>query len=148
MMGGQAAHPEPGSPLDRLRAIALKRVTLDVKKPVPFDEALAQLAKSSGLTELTVRSPEWASGKYLKEPPLVGPLSGENTTAAWLQLILDDFNREVAAGRVLPPHSGKYDVYVRDYGLLIARVDLAPPGTLTLAEFVQHAQAEGERKKR
>ena len=33
-------------------------------------------------------------------------------------------------------------MYVRDYGLLIAKADLAPPGVLTVAEFARQVRAE------
>ncbi|MFO0848989.1 MAG: hypothetical protein U0871_10620 [Gemmataceae bacterium] len=135
--GTAVSPPSPaGSPADKLRGLLDKEVTLDQKK-LPLDEALAAFQKSAGLTDLTIRYPEWASAKELKAPPTVGPLTGKRTAAGWFQLILDDFNRTLRQA-VLPPgkeYVGTYDLYVRDYGLLMTKTDLAPAGALTLTQL-------------
>ncbi len=136
--------PAPGTAADKLRGLIDKPVKLDLKNPVPLDVAMAAFVKQAGLTDLTVRYPEWAGDRFLKTPPTVGPLVGEQAVAAWFQLILDDFNRSLAAVGVPPGDQGKYEVYVRDYGLLVTKTDLAPPGAPTLAEFARQVQAQKE----
>jgi hypothetical protein len=143
LLAAAVAKPQPGSATDKLRQLVDKPVALDLKDRVPFDQAMQELLAKSGLGELTVRYPDWASAKYLKDPPTVGPLRGEQTAAGWLQLILDDFNLEVARGKTFPDHKpGKYDVYIREYGLLVTQAELAPPGAVTLADFVRQMRAE------
>ncbi len=136
--------PAPGTAADKLRGLIDKPVKLDLKNPVPLDVAMAAFVKQAGLTDLTVRYPDWAGERFLKTPPTVGPLVGEQTVATWFQLILDDFNRSLAAVGVPPGYQGKYEVYVRDYGLLVTKTDLAPPGAPTLAEFARQVQAQKE----
>jgi hypothetical protein len=137
----RAVAPPSGSAADRLRELVGKRVALDLKEPVPFDRAMAEFVKQAGLSDLTVRSPEWANERFLKTPPKVGPLVGEQTVEGWFQLILDDFNRSLVTGNYPSEYyQGRHEVYVRDYGLLITKTDLAPQGAPTLAEFARQAQ--------
>jgi hypothetical protein len=134
----------PGSALDRLRGALDKPVRLDAPAR-PLAPAVADLFAKAGLDGMTARFPASAEDKTIKDPPAVGPLAGEHAVAAWLQLMIDDFNRGVAAGHVLPDERGKYDVYVREYGLLVTRAELAPQGALTLGEFARQARAEKAR---
>lgn len=143
-MANRALAAAPGSASDRLRELVGKRVRLDLKEPIPFDKAMEEFAKQAGLGDLTVRYPEWANERHLKKPPTVGPLVGEQTVAGWFQLILDDFNRSLVTAGVPPDMQGKHDAYVRDYGLLITKTDLAPQGALTLADFARQVQAQKE----
>jgi hypothetical protein len=143
MLVQRAAAPAPGSVADRIRELVGKRVRLDLKEPVPFDKAMEEFARQAGLTDLTVRYPEWANERILKKPPTVGPLVGEQTIAGWFQLILDDFNRSLVTGNYPSEYyKGPHEVYVRDYGLLITKTELAPPGAPTLAEFARQVRAE------
>lgn len=138
----QAASPA-GSPADKLRGQLDKEVTLNQPK-LPFDEALAAFQNAAGLTGLTIRFPEWASAKVLKAVPTVGPLAGTRTVAGWLQLLLDDFNlthRDV--GRAREGSDSRYDIFIRDYGLLMTRTDLAPAGALTLTQFTHLPRLTG-----
>jgi hypothetical protein len=141
-LANRAVAPPSGSAADRLRELVGKRVRLDLKEAVPFDQALAEFVKQAGLSDLIIRSPEWVKPGYLSRPLNVGPLVGEQTVAGWFQLILDDFNRTLTLAGVPPEYQGKHEVYVRDYGLLITKADLAPPGAPTLAEFARQVQAQ------
>jgi hypothetical protein len=132
----------PGSAVDRLRGALDNPVKLDMAARVVLASGIAELLAKSGLEGMTVRLPVSAQDKMLKTPPAVGPLAGEHTVAAWLQLMIDDFNTGVAAGLTTPDEQGKYDVYVRDYGLLVTRVELAPKGAITLGEFARQVRAE------
>jgi hypothetical protein len=143
----QSRPPVSGSVADKLRGLIDKRIKLDLKEPVPFNRAMAGFVRQAGLSDLTIRYPEWASAQILARPPMVGPLVGEQTVAGWLQLILNDFNGTLRQADVLNEHLGKYDVYIRDYGLLITKVELAPPDAPTLAEFARQIRAEPEPKK-
>jgi hypothetical protein len=126
-----------------------KRVALDLKERVPFDQAMRELIAKSGLNEVTVRYPEWASASQLKTPPLVGPLQGEQPVSSWLHLILDDFNQSMLLGHAFPQQvelfaAGKnpFEAYFREYGVLITNKSLAPPGAITLSEFARQVRAE------
>jgi len=130
----QSKQVPAGSATEKLRVLLDKPVKVGIKRR-PFDDAMSEFIKQAGLEGITIRAPDWASAKTLKEPPMVGPLEGEQTVAGWLQLILDDFNQSL--GGVPPDHNRKHDIYVREYGLLMTKIDLAPQGALTLSEFVR-----------
>ena len=134
----QSKQVPAGSATEKLRELLDKPVKVGIKRR-PFDEALSEFIKQAGLEGITIRAPDWANAATLKNPPMIGPLDGEQTVAGWLQLILDDFNQTLAG--VPESHAGKHDIYVREYGLLMTKVDLAPPGALTLNEFVRQLRA-------
>jgi hypothetical protein len=134
MLAMESKQVPAGSATDKLRELLDKRVPMRVGR-APFTEVLAAFVKHVDLQGVTIRSPEWANPQTLKNPPQVGPLEGEQTVAGWLQLILDDFNRSLDG--VPADLAGKYDIYVREYGLLMTKTNLAPPGALTLSEYVR-----------
>jgi hypothetical protein len=140
--------PAPtGSAADKLRALLDKPIKLDLKA-APFSDLMPEFLKQTGLDAVTVRYPTWASIKILKEPPTVGPLTGEKTLTAWVELLMDEFQNP---GRpvVLPGGAGidpgPYVVVVREYGLLIVGKKSAPPDALTLTEFAKLVRAEREK---
>ncbi len=138
-----AKPPAPGTAADKLRGLVEKRVALDLKQ-APFEEVMTAFIQQTGLSDVTVRYPEWANNRFLQKPPMVGPLKGEQTVAGWLQLILDDFNRSLVMVGAPPGFAGKHEVYVRDYGLLVTRADLAPPGAVTLADFARQVKTQAD----
>lgn len=141
--------PAPtGTAVDKLKAVLDKPVKLDLKE-VEISTALNQLFKAAGVEGLTVRGLAGFSSAVLKSPPKVQEFNGEQTVVAWLQMMLDDFNRDP---RDLPPELlGKYDLYVREYGLVLSKVDLAAKDAVSLTEFARQVreqkQAENEKAK-
>jgi hypothetical protein len=77
---------------------------------------------------------------HVKDPPVV-TAKGEMAFAAAVQLILDEINSP-ENGAVFESQKGRLDVYVREYGLLIARVQDAPKDAPTLTEFARQVRAE------
>ncbi len=128
-----------GTAADKLRALVDRKIKLDLK-PLLLADAMEALGGSS--SGLTIRLPDTAKSDYVKKPPLVGPLNGEQTFAAWLQLILDDFSSPSHQGGMLEGSQGRYDAYVRDYGLLITQSKNAPQGAMTLADYVRRVHTE------
>ena len=128
-----------GTAADKLRALLDKSIKLDIKATA-FSDLMPEFIKQAGLDGITVRFPTWATGKMLRNPPLIA-LSGEKTLTAWLELVLDEFN----AATDVPPTLGfapPYIVVVREYGLLIVPKGTAPPDAITLTEFARSVKAE------
>lgn len=133
-----------GSAVDTLRAALDKPVKLDLKE-TDLPAALGQVLKAAGADGLTVRGLTNFGPQLLKAPPRVQAFSGEQTVVAWLQMLLDDFNRDP---RNLPPElSGRYDLYVREYGLVLSKVDLAAKDAVSLTEFAKLVRAENQAEK-
>ena len=129
--------PKPTTQSAKLREVLERKIALDLTKSLPLDEVMAILLPKSGLDAFLVRYPEWASAKSLKQPPTIYLPKSEQTVAAWLQLMVDEFNsRDPQLGGIMDS-GGKYEVYIRDYGLLFAKATMAPQGALRLEEFMR-----------
>jgi hypothetical protein len=136
-----------GSAADKLRALIDKPIKLDIKAG-PFSDIMPEFIKQAGLQGITVRYPTWASVKILKEPPTVGPITGEKTLTAWVELLLDQFNNPNEPVNI--PESLNYSppcvAVVREYGLLFVGKNSAPSDSITLSEFAKLVRAEKVRK--
>lgn len=144
-LGIAPVKPVPaGTVADKVKGLLDKPVTLDLSG-ADLDEAVAAVLKSVGDTTLTVKTPTIGK-RYLKNPP-TATLKGEFPFTAAVQLILDEINDPAKMDGVFETLRGKYDVYVREYGLLIARVQDAPKDAPTLTEFVRQVRAEKGGKK-
>jgi len=132
-----------GMVADKLTAVIDKAVKLDLKG-ADLDEAVAAVLKAAGEPSLAVKLPMLGK-KYLKEPP-TATFVGEMPFTAAVQFVLDEINSP-ENGSVPGLSKGKYDVYVREYGLLITRVEDAPKDAPTLTEFARQVRAEKPAKK-
>ena len=99
-----------------------------------------------GVLERSMKEWDFASAKVIVRYPhdtdpgvrsayTVQPVEGENTIGVWLLMMLDDYNAPTEQPK--GPSQGKYQIYVRDYGLLFTLVKNAPDGAPTLAEFLR-----------
>ncbi len=99
-----------------------------------------------GVLERLIKEWDFASAKVIVRYPhdtdpgvrsayTVQPVEGENAIGVWLLMMLDDYN--APTGQPKGPAQGKYQIYVRDYGLLFTLVKNAPDGAPTLAEFLR-----------
>ena len=99
-----------------------------------------------GVLERSMKEWDFAGAKVIVRYPhdtdpgvrslyTVQPVEGENAIGVWLMMMLDDYNapHEQPKG----PAQGKYQIYVREYGLLFTLVKNAPDGAPTLAEFLR-----------
>lgn len=122
-----------------LRDLLGKIVKLDLKEldiPTAFDEVL----KASGASGVSIRGASVFAAKQLKAPPKTQPFAGEQTFAAWLQMIVDDFNRDRTG--ILPSQDGKYELYVREYGLLFSRPEAVPADAVSLSSYLRQVRAD------
>lgn len=146
-LAARSVAPQPAGPAaDKLRAALEATVPLDLPAGGTLRAACEKLAPAFAARGLVVRDPGEFSNvpaQFWKEPPAVGPLTGERPVGQWLQLIADAFTTSVG---LLPnpgsrPVGGRWDFYVRDYGLLFARADDAPAGAETVGQFLGRTAA-------
>ncbi|MEO2090361.1 MAG: hypothetical protein ABGY75_12820, partial [Gemmataceae bacterium] len=121
-----------GTVADKLRAVIDKKVKLAEQKGVPFVKVVDALKAAAGI-DVTVRLPNHV--QFTEQG--VNVPAGEMAVSAWTELMLD----EISTGRT------RYAFYIREYGLLLAAVDSAPPGAVSLTEFTRLVRAEREEKK-
>jgi len=130
------------TPAQPLRELLDRRVKFAVRQGDTDTTVIGVLERSLKVwdfdaAKLIVRYPQ-ATKATLKMPPVLHPVDGENSIGVWLLLMLDEFNGQ----QDLLPESmrGKYQIYVREYGLLFTLVKNAPDGAPTLAELLRQAK--------
>jgi hypothetical protein len=132
---------------------ASEQLTRTLEKTLKLDtdggelaRIMEQLVEASGSKSLNIRGLDAISGKMMKDPPKIDALKGEHSVAAWLQMCLDELNYSSAN---LPQNlKGKYDFYVREYGLLVAKTENAPKDAITLTAFMQQMKKPKETEKK
>ena len=123
----KAATPKrPSGPaVDKLEAAVQKSVKLELKN-VDLSAALAELLKAAGAEDVTIRGSKGRSTVY----PFSVSAKGEVTFGAALEILIDEHN--------LANPGNPFEVYVREYGLLVEKPGgAAPKDATTLAEFVK-----------
>ena len=126
----QAAQPQPGSFAERLLAALDKPVKLEAMKEAELGTVYSALVKAANLNCL-VRIPSREQSSMASDPARIDLPAGEHSLLAWLQLINDATTDRI--GRSAQPK--RYELYVRDYGLLLAAPDLAPPDALAVHDY-------------
>ena len=122
-----------------------RRIVPDKKTGTPREVLNELMAKAAGTNPVpATRLSQSLEQYYLNNKDAKLALQGDaNTLSAWLEQYLDAVNLE-NAGVFLnsPAPQVNYNFYVREYGLLCVPPDQAPPGALTVAEFLKRSQAE------
>jgi hypothetical protein len=140
----------PGPAADKLLSQLRQSHGMDF----PADTTLHAAAEALGTAaadKLVIRTPGYFSnvgGKHFAPPPAVGPLKGTRPIGEWLQLVADAFTESVNNLPGSPNrYAGRYDFFVRDYGLLFCRQTESPAGAMTVGEFARRAAAEEASRK-
>jgi hypothetical protein len=112
-------------------------VVLDVKKSsvTKVFQSIEEMAEKSTV----IRFIGFDEINQLKSIPLFKDISGKMTMQAWLQLFVDELN---TAKFEVPELNGPYDVYIRDYGLMICPIRSAPRDAMTMSEFIRQLLSE------
>ncbi len=137
----EAYNPKmPSGPMiEKLEAAVFIGCKLDFKD-IEVKKAFEGLMTAAKLDDLPVRGLKMLGGDMLKSPPKFDSLSGLNSFDGWVELFVDELNANQSG---LPEQfQGKYDVYVREYGLLVERAANAPKDAMTLTEFARVVRAK------
>lgn len=117
-----------GPAVEKLEAAAQKMVTLELKS-VQLSDALPGLLKAAGVEDVPVRGLKAATRTFSVTPKT------ELTFGAALELVMDEYN--------LANPGDTYEVYVREYGLLVEKPGgVAPKDAPTLTQFVRAVRAK------
>lgn len=115
-----------GPAIEQLEAATKRMVSLDLKE-VKLDAALASIIGGDG--DVIIRGPKAATN------PITVKQKSPVAFGAAVELLIDEFN--------LANPGNTYQVYVREYGLLIElKGGVAPKDAITLSEFVAAARAK------
>lgn len=126
---GEAFAPKmPSGPaIDKLEAAVQKTVKFELKN-VAFQDALSAILKASGSDDVLVRG-----GPPKSSNPVT--FGGDLAFGAAVEMLTDEF---YLGNKVL----GRYQVFVREYGLLVETPEAAPKDAPTLSEFVRAVRAK------
>ncbi len=133
-----AAQPQPGSFAEQLLAALDKPVKLEAMKQADLATVYAALLKAANVNGL-VRIPVREQTSMVRDVVRIDVPAGEHSLATWLQLVNDDTTAQMSLS-AQPKDTEfsrpkRYELYVRDYGLLLAAPDLAPPDALAVHDY-------------
>lgn len=133
---------KPGSAMDQLRLSMHKSVKLEAMKSVDLATVYATLLKAADV-DCVVRIPIIEDPKITKEVVKIKLPAGELSLATWIQLINDDTTEYLI---YLKDDQGlrrpkRYEIYVREYGLLLVDPDSAPEDAYKVADFAKYYRA-------
>jgi hypothetical protein len=139
------AKPAPGSVAERLREALDKAVKLDDQKNADLGAILGTLTKAAGL-DVRVRVQSREDPNVWKDAVRLTLSGGEYSLGTWFQLVTDEAGLAIGSPTEPPVgparRPGRYEIYVRDYGLLLADAETAPPGAVTVQDFWKQVRAE------
>lgn len=132
-----------GSFANQLRAAFDKPIKLEAQKKVNLEQVFTMLLKSANVTGI-VRVPRLQQPAVITNTMQIDLPGGEHTLRTWLQLSVDEINDAFIP--IFPDENGKppkrYELFIREYGLLLADAKNPPSDTITVGEFLKQVRAE------
>jgi hypothetical protein len=128
-----------GPVAEKLENALRMSIKLDFKD-MEVKKAFEGVMTAAKIDDVPVRGMKVFGGEILKDPPKFDKLSGQNGLDGWVQLFMDELNAN--QGGLPEPYQGKYEVYVREYGLLVEKVISAPSDAMTLTQFARAVRAK------
>ena len=114
-------------------------VKLEKELTGPIGKVLSELFKAAKFDVGRFRIPESFDPTVTERVPQLSIGPGTQTLSAWIEELMDVTNAKLLGGNQVKV---RYDLYVREYGFLLESKDLAPPKSLTVAEFAKEVRAE------
>jgi hypothetical protein len=139
----------PQSVTDKLKAALDTPVLMDKQQGVELEVFMTELLKKANV-DLKVRLPATENKHLARNVTKLDLDAGDHQLRVWLQLVLDETNNYRNMNLYLQPTGDKkpmrYELYLREYGLLLSTPELAPPEAITLQQFYRQLQAERKAK--
>lgn len=132
-----------GSFANQLREAIDKPIKLEAQKKVYLEQVFTAILKSANVTGI-VRVPRWQQPAFITDPMQIDLPGGEHTLGTWFQLYVDEINDAFIP--IFPDENGKpqkrYELFIREYGLLLADAKNPPSDAVTVGEFLKQVRAE------
>lgn len=126
----------------QLKAKLGTRVKLEKQSSLNLEQAFQKVTEGAGL-KVRVKLPINENKVLYKVVTQVEMEASDYPLRTWLQLIVDEMNNQQAMtaqqGKETPR---RYELYVREYGLLLTSRDLAPPDAITVQDLWKQSQFE------
>lgn len=128
--------------LSQLKAKLATRVKLEKQFNLNLEQAFQKVTEGAGL-KVRVKLPITENKQVYKVVTQIDLEANDYPLRTWLQLIVDEMNNQQAmTARQSNDSPKRYELYVREYGLLMTSRDLAPPDAITVQELWKQSQFE------
>jgi len=150
--GTERFNSDTGTPnsIDQLKNHLEAKVKLDKQTNLDLEQAFQKVTEGAGV-KVRVKLPITENKTLYKGVTHLDLDASEYPLHTWLQLIMDEMNTYQAMAAPQRQETPKrFDLYVREYGLLLTSRDLAPSDAITVQELwkqVQFEKAAKEAKK-
>lgn len=132
----------PAPIMEQLIANLDKNISIEKQSKLELSQAFARLSKEAGLN-LRVKLPVTENKEVYRNITRLELDAAELPLHTWLQLIVDEMNNIQSQESTLKNEKARrYDLYVREYGLLLTSSDLAPPDAKTVQEVWKQVRLE------
>ncbi len=133
-----------GSFANQLREAFDKKSKLDSQKEAHLELVLSTILGSANVAGM-VRVPRQEQPTLSQTAIRIDLRAGEHSLATWLQLAIDEANDNLSeshAGQPRQQRAKRYELFIREYGLLLADAKNPPSDTITVGEFLKQVRAE------
>jgi hypothetical protein len=128
--------------IDQLKTHLDSKVKLEKQTNLDLEQAFKITTEGAGL-KLRVKLPIFENKALYKSTTRLELDSNEYPLHTWLQLIVDEMNSfQTMSAPQRQETPKRFDLYVREYGLLLTSRDLAPPDAMTVQELWKQALLE------
>jgi len=135
-------YSEATNTIDQLKLKLEVKVKLDKQTNLDLEQAFQKVTEGAGI-KLRIRLPITENKIIYKEVTHFDFDASEYPLHTWLQLIVDEMNSYQALSAPQRQETPKrFDLYVREYGLLLTSRDLAPPDAMTVQELWKQVRLE------
>ena len=142
--GTERVNSETDTPnsIDQLKNHLEVKVKLDKQTNLNLEQAFQKVTEGAGV-KVRVRLPITENKTMYKVVTHVDLEASEYPLHTWLQLIVDEMNSfQTMSAPERQEMPKRFDLYVREYGLLLTSRDLAPPDAITVQELWKQARME------
>lgn len=138
----QLSGENPTGSMEQLKSHLEVKVKLDKQEKLDLDQAFQKVTVGAGL-KVRVKLPVTENKTIYRDVTRLDLDANEFPLHTWLQLIVDEMNAFQAMSAPQRKEVPKrFDLYVREYGLLLTSQDLAPSDAITVSELVKQLKFE------
>lgn len=128
--------PAAANILEQLKTHLTVKVKLENQAKLNLEQAFKKVTEGAGL-KVRVKLPVTENKTLYRDVTVLDLEANDFPLHTWLQLIVDEVNNYQGS-----PAAKRYDLYVREYGLLLTKRELAPPDAITVQDLLKQSQYE------
>ena len=128
----------------QLREALDKPIKLEAQKSAHLELVFSTILGSANVAGM-VRIPRQEQPTIMQNAMRIDLPAGEHSLATWLQLAIDEANDNLSESHPGQPGQQRvkrYELFIREYGLLLADAKNPPSDAITVGEFLKQVRAE------